>query len=36
MQTSQYYLKKYLKYKQKYLKLKQQGGEPFTDINLNL
>jgi hypothetical protein len=36
MQTSQYYLKKYLKYKEKYLKLKQQGGEPFNDENTNL
>jgi len=35
MLSSQYYIK-YRKYKQKYLKLKQQGGEPFTDINLNL
>jgi len=35
MSNSQYYLK-YLKYKQKYLNLKQQGGEPFTDINNNL
>jgi len=31
MQNSQYYLK-YLKYKQKYLKLKQQGGEPVSDL----
>lgn len=36
MKTSQYYFKKYLKYKEKYLKLKQQGGEPFNDINTNL
>lgn len=35
MQNSHYYLK-YLKYKQKYLNLKQQGGEPLTDMNNNL
>jgi hypothetical protein len=35
MQNSEYYLK-YLKYKQKYLNLKQFGGEPDANINMNI
>lgn len=35
MQDSEYY-QKYIKYKTKYLKLKQKGGEPYSNISNNL